>query len=272
MNHRHAWDEHSAHGDHVRPSAWPTALALLVFTVVVYCSLFLDRDTATWLMTEEHPIEVAGALGLLAGSIACFLLWRRVKGDPAWPLLRRLSLLGFGLLLFFGAGEEESWGQRILGIKTPTSLANINDQGETNLHNLSMFDGINSDTLFSVLCLVMGVIVPVVALWPAARRPLEKFLPILPVAFSALFVLNQAMMWGFHALITHYPGLYHSQYPAVYSLVETKETVAEVLLGAGFLLILLQYQNARRVTAAAVETNRAGTDWAAARTDAPHQV
>lgn len=231
--------------DDARPSAWPAALVLLIFAVLTYCSMLLPRDVAAWLIIEEHPIEASGSIGLLAGSIACVILWRAVRGDPAWPLLRRLSLLGFGLLLFFGAGEEESWGQRLLGIATPTSLGKINDQDEINLHNLTAVDSINSDTLFSLLCLVIGVLVPVLALWPAPRRYLERFLPVLPVALSGLFVVNQFLIWGFGALFAQQPQLYDSQYPAVYSLVEIKETVAELALGCGFVLLLLQYRNAR---------------------------
>ena len=33
-------------------------------------------------------------------------------------------------------GEEISWGQRILGFATPESMADVNRQGEFNIHNL----------------------------------------------------------------------------------------------------------------------------------------
>jgi hypothetical protein len=42
--------------------------------------------------------------------------------------------------MFFAAGEELSWGQRIFGLKTPESLAAANEQGELNLHNLRVFN------------------------------------------------------------------------------------------------------------------------------------
>ncbi len=71
-----------------------------------------------------------------------------VRGDAAWPRLRRLSLLGFAVLFFFGAGEEESWGQRLVGIQTPPSIAKANAQQETNIHNLIALNGVNMDTLF----------------------------------------------------------------------------------------------------------------------------
>ncbi len=42
-----------------------------------------------------------------------------------------------GLLFFWGAGEELSWGQHILKFGTPDWLAEINGQRETNLHNIN---------------------------------------------------------------------------------------------------------------------------------------
>ena len=58
-------------------------------------------------------------------------------------------------MFFIAFGEEISWGQRILGIETPESLEGINDQGETNLHNLSTG---KANQLFQVFWLVMGVL------------------------------------------------------------------------------------------------------------------
>ncbi len=42
----------------------------------------------------------------------------------------------YGVVLFFGMGEEISWGQRVFGIETPEFFAEANAQKETNLHNL----------------------------------------------------------------------------------------------------------------------------------------
>ncbi len=210
---------------------WLVTLALLAVVPVLYCSMFLPRDVNTWLIREERPIELLGVVGLLACCVACVALWRATRGDPQWPRLRRVALLGFAALLFFGAGEEESWGQRLLGIETPSSYKQINEQGETNLHNLSLFDHINSETLFSLLWFTLGVLVPVLALLPGPRRVCERILPILPVPLACVFVTNQVVFWGFDALFAHNPTWYDSEYPAVYTLVEIKETVAELALG-----------------------------------------
>ena len=69
------------------PSSWPVALALLVFTPLTYCTMFLPKNVAEWLVEEEHPIEALGVLGLLAGMVACFVMWWEVRGDPAWQRL-----------------------------------------------------------------------------------------------------------------------------------------------------------------------------------------
>jgi hypothetical protein len=62
--------------------------------------------------------------------LAAYRLRSRVGGFPAACYLA----LAVGLL--FIAGEEASWGQRILGFDGPTALVEANIQGESNLHNL----------------------------------------------------------------------------------------------------------------------------------------
>ncbi len=59
------------------------------------------------------------------------------KNKPA-PL--RFWCLFFAVLMFMVGGEEISWGQRIFGITTPTSLETVNVQNEFNIHNI---DGIH---------------------------------------------------------------------------------------------------------------------------------
>ena len=230
-----------------RPSGVGTALVLLGIVPLLYLALLLPDAAATWIIREDHPIEATGALSLLAASIACFVLWRRVRDDARWPALRRLALLGLALLFFFGFGEEMSWGQRIFGFGTPGSLQASNVQNETTVHNLKLFSGaLEMDTLFQYFWLLTGVIIPVLALWRTPRRRLERLIPILPIALAPLFLLNQVLTRGFAELFTRHPGLYNSsQFRYEHAIFETKETVASLLLAAGFWLLLRHQRNTR---------------------------
>jgi len=70
----------------------------------------------------------------------------------------KLFIIAFAILFFFVAMEEISWGQRLLGIETPETYAEINEQGETTIHNLHT-------SLFQFLLMagsvLLGVIIPV---------------------------------------------------------------------------------------------------------------
>lgn len=50
--------------------------------------------------------------------------------------LRRVVTAAASICLLLIAGEEVSWGQRLLGLSTPEALAAVNQQGETTLHNI----------------------------------------------------------------------------------------------------------------------------------------
>lgn len=214
-----------------------TAAVLAACVPLLYLTLLLDDRTFTWLIREEHPIELLGALSLLAGAIACFVLWRRVGSDPGWPFLRRLSLIVLAVLFFFGFGEEVSWGQRVLGFGTPESIADANRQGEVNLHNVGAFGSVN--LLFQLFWLFVGVVIPLLALWRPAQARLQRALPILPVVLAPVFVLNQLLTRGFAQLLSREPDLYHSSaYSAAHGIVEIKESLASLLLAVGFWLLV----------------------------------
>ena len=214
---------------------------LTVVMVLLYLTLLLDDAAITWLIREDHPIELAGALSLLAASIACVLLWRRVQGDVRWPRLRRLSLLVLAAAFFFGFGEEISWGERILGFTPPESVEEANRQGEFNVHNLELFaGGLNADGLFQLFWLVLGVIIPIVALSERARRLLRRAVPILPLALAPLFLLNQLLTLAFKNLFSWKPGLYNSSVftDPGHPIFEVKEAVASLLLAVGFWMLV----------------------------------
>jgi hypothetical protein len=71
-----------------------------------------------------------------------------------------VALLTLGCIYF--AGEEASWGQHWIGWATPEGWAAVNDQQETNIHNMAktgLFDQVPRIVL-TIGAVVGGVIVP----------------------------------------------------------------------------------------------------------------
>ncbi len=69
-----------------------------------------------------------------------------------------LTLLVVGCIYY--AGEEISWGQHWFGWATPEGWMDVNDQGETNLHNTSALLDQVPRMLLTIAAVVGGVLVP----------------------------------------------------------------------------------------------------------------
>ena len=108
--------------------------------------------------------------------------------------MKQLVYLGMALIFFFGAGEEISWGQRILGFQTPESLSQVNKQEEFNLHNLSAWEAskfLDPDRLFDLFWFLFAVLTPAVALVvPTFKKFAGQFVPIVFWGISLLFLYN----------------------------------------------------------------------------------
>ena len=106
----------------------PIAFAGLVAMTALYRPLYRV------IINEDALVEWAQLLVLVAlvpmGLALAVRLWRRQ--ERMFAALFTIAAIG----AFFIAGEEISWGQRILGLATPGDLADINQQGETNVHNI----------------------------------------------------------------------------------------------------------------------------------------
>ena len=87
------------------------------------------------LLDEGGVVENLTFVVFLLGSFVLFaaaLATRRL-----FP--RCVYVLG-GMTLLFFAGEEISWGQRVIGFETPDFLMGLNTHREFNIHNLETFD------------------------------------------------------------------------------------------------------------------------------------
>ncbi|MEE2526544.1 hypothetical protein V0U79_09210 [Hyphobacterium sp. HN65] len=93
-----------------------------------------NGEVLGWLFASEtvdFGVSEYGIVLALAGitGLSVVLAWRSTGlARPVYALI--------ALACFFIAGEELSWGQWIFHWSTPDSLAEVNLQNETNLHNL----------------------------------------------------------------------------------------------------------------------------------------
>lgn len=105
-----------------------------IFCLAVF-SLLLSRNDPLFnrYLLEDGIVEYAGFACLLIAGI--FL----IRSGSRWLRSTRITgacLILTGMIFIVTAGEEISWGQRIIGFDTPDSLARINSQNEFNLHNI----------------------------------------------------------------------------------------------------------------------------------------
>lgn len=114
--------------------AIPTIISVAVAAYVTSRALSNDAFTAHWMVREDGALECLTALALFSAAVLCWKRCWTLKGSHTARFVWCTAI--YGAVLFFGMGEEISWGQRILGIETPEFLANVNAQKETNLHNL----------------------------------------------------------------------------------------------------------------------------------------
>jgi hypothetical protein len=174
-------------------------IAIAVYIALAYSTLALGNDVLAALIPEDHYFELIGAFSFLVTSILFLNGFRlaRTTLDKSWvSLIKQMIYLGLALLFFFGAGEEISWGQRILGFQTPEPLSQVNRQEEFNLHNLSAWeasDFLDPDRLFDIFWFLFAVFTPAVALViPAFKRFASRFIPVVYWGIGALFLYNYA--------------------------------------------------------------------------------
>jgi hypothetical protein len=174
----------------VRLASQEKPAVALVYAVPVFLAVvrLIDAGTFESWMREDGWAEWATFAGFLAAGA---LFFRSAGGvDLERKRDRRLAqvvLVLLGLFCVFVAGEEISWGQRLLGLTPPDAFLESNYQQELNLHNLkrSVF-GIPTESRFLVayFCVIYGLLGPPVGralTWIAPSAPPLWLAPIFGV-------------------------------------------------------------------------------------------
>ena len=113
-------------------------LAFLVLFVALgayfaYVDAAFFRNTYT---VEDGFTEWCTFLALFVTFVVCARRFLTLRGMRS-P--RFLFIVGFlTLFSFFGAGEEISWGQRVVGFESPEFFVDNNSQQEAGIHNLEI--------------------------------------------------------------------------------------------------------------------------------------
>lgn len=148
-----------------RPDTSPWTHLLAASWVAVMLALGATRpELYTALLQEDHLIEwwtvpLFGA----AGYFALRLAWRE----------RRVFDALVGAFCIFVAGEEFSWGQRLLGFTPPDTFLEHNRQQELTIHNFADLFGSPKGVLMMALA-GFGLVVPVAALSRHGRTLLTR--------------------------------------------------------------------------------------------------
>ena len=167
------------------------AAAAMGFGVLAWViPFFTSSETTLRLTGEDGPYETVGALAfLVAGLLFAALFARTWRGDRCW------WFLALAVLFLFAAGEEISWGQRVLGWGDVDRSTNV--QGETTLHNLEVFDTVEGGwlkfpRLFLLFWLGWLVALPLLAhaIAPVGNLARRLRLPVPALVFGLVMLAN----------------------------------------------------------------------------------
>jgi len=244
-------------GENMRTKSIIFLVILLVLYFLSYIILFVfPPDTVNALIAEDHLYENIQACGdLFVSLVFLFLFIKDKSGNDFYKLHTRKNIffISLALIFFFGFGEEISWGQRIFNWSTPDSVAQINEQHETNIHNLDIFtrDKSNDDAklfsitskmdfsrIFSLFWFTFCFVIPVL---DKLINPFSKWIrklnfPIVPIWLGVLFPLNYLTYKGIELYFMN--SLWHNS-------SEVKETVFAFLFVAVSIYLFTEFKRNR---------------------------
>ena len=145
---------------------------------------------------EDGLLESLTAFFLFSASVTFFLSNKK----------HNFFIYALSFILFFGAGEEISWGQRIFNIQTPDELKSMNVQGEITLHNLDIFNRTNfdnsyksgirnlltMDVLFRIFSFSFGILLPFLVFHVnfIKKITIQLKIPVPPITIGIFFLLT----------------------------------------------------------------------------------
>ena len=182
---------------------------------------FPDVRHDGFLTNEDSWIENITALAFLGAALIFFITYLQTKGFgltfTKFKTKRNLVFFFLSLLFILAFGEEISWGQRIFNWDTPESIAKINYQQETNIHNLDFFtfkeetdDGLlsfllvfNAGRLFFYFWFTFLVLIPLLDHFSSRFRAFFKRIALpIPSLYIGVLMIATLVISKIYKLLT----------------------------------------------------------------------
>ena len=140
-------------------------LSLLVPSLLMFVRATGTSQFFEWFWSEQGPLEFSHVLiPLFAVGVGIVTLWTRRNLLPPQEIDLRwltVAIVGLSLMCFAIAGEEASWGQHLVGWSTPEGWSAVNDQQETNLHNIGTWADQKPRAIVELGVIIFGILWPV---------------------------------------------------------------------------------------------------------------
>ena len=181
---------------------WILALTLIIL-LIAFGLLYFNPASLDTYLGEDGIVEWLTVGGLLAGSLVCFNRFIALFKKKNWWFLVVTFVLG--ILLFIAAGEEISWGQRILGIKSSEYFLKNNAQGETNIHNL-VLNGVKINKLVfsTILIAVLAIYLVIIPILYKTNKSVKTVMDNSGVPIARLYqIISFLIVFGISGLLKH---------------------------------------------------------------------
>ena len=174
---------------------WTTWFPYIVAVAMIFIAWLAPEFMAKWLVSETTGIvEFLHALiPLIIAFIALRMLLRPSLRAEHLRTVWCVALVLGGVWL---AGEEASWGQHYLDWVTPEGWSRLNDQGETNFHNVSHWLDQKPRLILVTGIAVTGIFMPYILLHRPGWLPRSFDFTYAPLALVPLAIL--VVLSGFY--------------------------------------------------------------------------
>lgn len=180
-----------------------TFALVAIILLVAYVFYYFYSALLNVYLEEDGIVEWLTVAGLFAGFCICLYRFLKLLKVKNWWFLTVTLVLG--LLLFVAAGEEISWGQRILGIKSSEYFLKNNAQGETNIHNL-VVNGVKINKLVfsTILISLLGIYLVILPLLYKTNKSIRQFIDYSGVPVARVYqVLAIIIAFSVAQLLKH---------------------------------------------------------------------